>query len=648
MVVLCGLLVASSSLGVGFFIDDWFHLAMLDDDEFLSHRGALDLFAFVKSDDPVLSSAQGLPSPWWTASDFRAAFWRPLTSLTHKLDHQLWGYNAVGHHATTLVLWAALLASVCLFFRELSRDWGRAMTIVTVAGLIYAFDDAHNWNFGWVANRNAVVSVLFSVLALVHYHRFRNGAGSRALAFSLCCYGLGLAGGETAISVVLWASAYELSLGRGSIGQRASALAPIVVVTAVYLVLWQQAGYGTAGSGLYVSPFDRPLDFVVLAVTRRIPLLLSASVGVIPAEASTVLSSSLEGWDIGLACGVLGVVSWALWPLLRRDPVCRFMAMGAALSTVPVAATFPSNRLLLFPTLGVAWVLACFIVDTLGRRDRMGSSVMSVPNRLRSLIASVLFLVHLVAAPVSVVGGMGVFAELVRQLDQFAAGAELPEGAGAAGAQVLLLNSPDPVTPTYLALMRRAAGGEVPQALWQVSIVPGDQVLRRTSLNSFTLEAGPPGFLVEFWESLFRASPEVTPGDVFRRGEMLVTADQVTDGRLERIEVQVERSLDDPDVHLLAWNGERWARVAAPPLGDCALLPMDGYVIPMAHQARPSLAHLCPTPIQSYATAEAQARPSSVAPVTDSSAPQLASAAGQKGQGDVTDTGRCRLEVSTG
>ena len=44
---------------------------------------------------------------------------------------------------------------------------------------------------------------------------------------------------------------------------------------------------------------------------------------------------------------------------------------------------------------------------------------------------------------------------------------------------------------------------------------------------------------------------------------------------------------------LLAWDGERMGRLRPPPLGECRLLPLDGYGLGLPIPAHPALSHLC-------------------------------------------------------
>ncbi len=43
-------------------------------------------------------------STGWAMTTMEAAFWHPLTWLSHMLDYQLFGLNPAGHHLTSLLL----------------------------------------------------------------------------------------------------------------------------------------------------------------------------------------------------------------------------------------------------------------------------------------------------------------------------------------------------------------------------------------------------------------------------------------------------------------------------------------------------------------------------------------------------------------
>lgn len=54
---------------------------------------------------------------------------------------------------------------------------------------------------------------------------------------------------------------------------------------------------------------------------------------------------------------------------------------------------------------------------------------------------------------------------------------------------------------------------------------------------------------------------------------MDVTLEKISeDGTLRQIEVRLDRSLDDPKVWLLAWDGERLRRLSPPELGESATI----------------------------------------------------------------------------
>jgi hypothetical protein len=81
---------------------------------------------------------------WWMAPDFRISFWRPLSSLTHVLDHLLWPRSSVLAHAHSMLWFAALLAVLGTLYRRFHTPW-----IAHLPLLLYAVDDARGWVLGW-------------------------------------------------------------------------------------------------------------------------------------------------------------------------------------------------------------------------------------------------------------------------------------------------------------------------------------------------------------------------------------------------------------------------------------------------------------------------------------------------------------------
>src|SRR4029453_6458360 len=56
--------------------------------------------------------------PWWSDPQGRLAFWRPLASATHALDHRLWPDSATAQLAHNLVWLALALAAAWAFYRR--------------------------------------------------------------------------------------------------------------------------------------------------------------------------------------------------------------------------------------------------------------------------------------------------------------------------------------------------------------------------------------------------------------------------------------------------------------------------------------------------------------------------------------------------
>ncbi len=99
----------------------------------------------------------------WTTGE--AANWHPLTWMSHALDWELFGENAVGHHATSLLLH---LANTLLLFGLLHRLTGATVASAAAAAL-FGVHPLHVESVAWIAERKDVLSTLFWLAATWAY-----------------------------------------------------------------------------------------------------------------------------------------------------------------------------------------------------------------------------------------------------------------------------------------------------------------------------------------------------------------------------------------------------------------------------------------------------------------------------------------------
>ncbi|MBI5382628.1 MAG: tetratricopeptide repeat protein [Opitutae bacterium] len=169
--------------------------------------GTLVLFSratrndFVNYDDPDYVTKNEHVQAGLTAATVRWAFteghasnWHPLTWLSHALDRELFGKNAAGHHATS-VLWHA--CGALLAFLALRRLTGAFWASAFCAAL-FAWHPLRVESVAWVAERKDVLSGFFWWLTLwayaVYAERRRTAAARAWLAYTgalvACALGL--------------------------------------------------------------------------------------------------------------------------------------------------------------------------------------------------------------------------------------------------------------------------------------------------------------------------------------------------------------------------------------------------------------------------------------------------------------------------
>ncbi len=162
-----------------------------------------DDYDYVVDNDAIQHGLNG-QAILWAFTTTHAGNWHPLTWLSHTLDFQLYGLNAAGHHATSLVLHAANSVLLFLLLKRMTRTiWPSAMTAA-----LFALHPMHVESVAWISERKDVLSTFFWMLTVLAYVRYAEeinvrptlpetaaGSSSKCKAFyglSLLYFALGL------------------------------------------------------------------------------------------------------------------------------------------------------------------------------------------------------------------------------------------------------------------------------------------------------------------------------------------------------------------------------------------------------------------------------------------------------------------------
>lgn len=142
-------------------------------------QSVFDDEVYILGNSHVLEGLTGASVRWAFTSTY-AAFWHPVTWLSHMTDVELYGLDPRGHHLSSVLLHAAASAAL---FAALAAMTGALWKSALVAAL-FAVHPLHVESVAWVAERKDVLCALFWFLgagAYVRYARRRTVARYLAL-----------------------------------------------------------------------------------------------------------------------------------------------------------------------------------------------------------------------------------------------------------------------------------------------------------------------------------------------------------------------------------------------------------------------------------------------------------------------------------
>jgi hypothetical protein len=522
--------------------------------------GPIDLYRFGDGNPEHLHAIiDHGPFPWWALPEVRLSFWRPLSSALTSFEVLVLELPVPLQHASSVLWYLALVAAVGAVFRRLLPA-----LLAALALLVFAVDEAHFIPLAWLANRNAIVAAVPAFLALLFHLRWREEQTRWAMPASLACWAIALTAGEAAIGVMGYVAAYEAVAARGPLRRRALALAPVVLLLAGYALLYRTQGYGAWGSGVYLDPATQTGRWLAALVPRWLALTGAALLKV-PSELGA--SVTWVHW-VSYAAGLLAVMLFGglarrLWPGLEENERrhARWLVLGAGLSIVPLASTFPSNRLLLIPSVGASVLVAlvlrfCF-------------------ENARRAAGFALVTLHLVLTAPGWALQYWVGYAAVHFGDEASINVEL-DPARVPTQRVAVIAPPDPLVGAYVGLMRQLNGLPHPTAWWPLTLCPVAQRLVRTGPSTLTLAPVEGRFLGSLFEQLFRgADHPMHTGDRVALAGLDVTVEAADEEGVERVAFTFDVPLDDPSLVFLVWRDGALRRYTPPPIGAAEVLPFE-------------------------------------------------------------------------
>lgn len=561
------------TLRAGFMMDDYAQGLWLKGGPFEGGpRGMWDMFRFQDGDRQTFRRALDAGYwPWWSSPDLRLSFLRPVTSLTHALDHKLFPESPAWMRLESILMYAVVVGLAGAFYRRIL-----GATVATgLAVLMYAIDDAHAVTVTWIANRNAVLAAGFGFTTLIlHDNAVRHGARKARWAAPIV-FAVALLAGEAAIATLAYLVAHAIWLQEGRWRDRLRTLAPYAGVVAVWTVIYKLAGYGAWGGEFYIDPGREPLRFLK-ALSMRLPLLLEGQFSTPPSDLWLLVPFEKHGtvFPFVVVAVILGSIVLALG--VRRTRENGFFATGMVLALVPVCATFPGDRLLMFAGLGAFGLIGDFLTAP---RELL-------PHARRVLVraaAAYFVLLHIVVAPLFFAGrGIQNGTMLHEPIER--AKASFPPASELAGKTLVLVNAPDYLTPSYGLLARVRDGEPLPARIRQLALaVDGRAMLRRTSDRAVELTLSK-GYFHEAFSLVFRRAGEPpTIGEKFELAGMTATVKAYTSDRkrIATVEFAFDEPLDGPSFVWLTWKGSRIERAELPAVGEEVEIEVTDYMSAM-------------------------------------------------------------------
>ena len=541
-------LLCVPALFAGYMGDDFIHHALLSANIPIDKPNDLSLFglfSFINGDpdrNRLLMDYSLLP--WWTYSELKYAFWRPVSEVFHWLDHRIWPNHPWIMHLHNL---AWYLGIIFVANRLYQRSLLPAASVMALA--IYALDSSHGFTLSWIANRNGLICVVFGLLSLKLYIDWREQQNTLAALGSLLCLILALLSAEMGISIFGYFIAYALFMDKRGPVKGLFAALPYFLVIALWWAFYKASGFGAANAdSYYVDPAEHPMVFTAKLI-ERFPVLMAGQWGIVPAELYGF--SGITNWGYVALCALFLLL--CLVPIVLigwKKPSIRFWFAGMIFSILPALTALPHDRLLMFTGIGAAAIMGDFLASLFVQKYRPAGKLL---KKTVVGVAGLLFILHLVISPLLLPVmsySTKIWADLIPTGPTYFSDIDDIE------TKQLVIFGPPIASALAIGPMRFYREDPMPDRLWTITSQPDP--LTFETINPSTLKVSNPlGFMREQTEKAFRDTQKhpLEEGEETRLSGLTISIhDLNTDGIPTTLTLTFDKKISDDTLVFLQWS----------------------------------------------------------------------------------------------
>lgn len=300
--------------------------------------------------------------PWWSDDSARMSMFRPISALTHYIDHVLLKGNLLFIQLHSFFWLSLLLFSIIIFYKQFHFS----PLLLVLATSIFMIDLSHMNNFYWLAARNIFIASAFGLLTISFHKKWRENNKAIYFLAAMVFFSFSLLSAEAGIATGAYLLSYALFLDDKKFIKGSLAIVPYGLLVIFWRVLYQLFEYGSIDISLYVDPVNSLTEFLFSFFTSALLIITAVISGT-----GIILSGLSETAEYGyLLFGFCLFIfsTFLISPLLlAKTPQAaqiRFFYVGFLFSVIPFCALSTyTTRNGVFAYIGFSALLTMLIVQ---------------------------------------------------------------------------------------------------------------------------------------------------------------------------------------------------------------------------------------------------------------------------------------------